>query len=150
MKVASQKIAPRFVALTVLLHGGSGFQGGAPGLVDSSARRPRVLRDLGAPLRRPAALVPPARRGLISTRGTPALAASSRPPDKKGGGMSADMKRRLTQEAETPWRTVRQFFYAGFGASATIGGLTALAQLAASAAHRADALPLTQSLTNVA
>ena len=61
-----------------------------------------------------------------------------------------DLRRRLLQEATTPWRTVRQFFFGAFGFSAGIGGLTALSQLAASVAGRQDALPFTQSVTNVA
>lgn len=59
------------------------------------------------------------------------------------------MKRRLLQEATSPWRTVRTFFFGAFGFSATVGGLTAVTQLAASVAGRENALPLQTSLTNV-
>jgi Low psii accumulation1 / Rep27 len=45
---------------------------------------------------------------------------------------------------------LRLFVYGAFATSATIGGFTALTQLAASASGQPDALPLTQCLTNVA
>ena len=68
---------------------------------------------------------------------------------EKKNSMSANLKRKLLQETESPWRTVRTFFFGAFGFSATIGGLTALTQLAASISGREGALPWSQTLTNV-
>mmetsp|Transcript_15138 Transcript_15138/g.45203 ORF Transcript_15138/g.45203 Transcript_15138/m.45203 type:complete len:306 (+) Transcript_15138:186-1103(+) len=87
-------------------------------------------------------------RAADAGRRSPALHATE--TERKKKGISDDFKRRLLQEAETPWRSIRKFFYGAFAFSATIGGLTALAQLAGSATGQPDALPLTQSLTNVA
>uniref|UniRef100_A0A6S8B4J3 Uncharacterized protein n=1 Tax=Aureoumbra lagunensis TaxID=44058 RepID=A0A6S8B4J3_9STRA len=63
--------------------------------------------------------------------------------------VSSDFKRRLMQEASTPWRGLRNFFYGAFGFSASVGGLTALAQLVGSLTGRADSLPLIKVITNV-
>lgn len=61
-----------------------------------------------------------------------------------------DLKRKLLQEAASPWRGVRVFFYGAFAFSASVGLVTALAQLAASSANQPDSLPLSQSGLNVA
>jgi len=60
------------------------------------------------------------------------------------------MKRKLLQEASTPWRGVRLFFYGAFAFSAGVGLVTALAQLAASASEQPGALPASKSALNVA
>ena len=54
--------------------------------------------------------------------------------------ISPNLKAKLLQEAESPWRTVRKFIYGAFALSATVGGLTALTQLAAAVSKQPDAL----------
>ena len=63
--------------------------------------------------------------------------------------ISPNLKAKLLQEAESPWRTVRKFIYGAFALSATVGGLTALTQLAAAVSKQPDALPLEQTIQNV-
>lgn len=77
--------------------------------------------------------------------GIPLHAKDAKP--KKGAGISPNLKAKLLQEAESPWRTVRKFIYGAFALSATVGGLTALTQLAAY--QQPDAFPLEKSLQNV-
>ncbi|KAJ8602296.1 hypothetical protein CTAYLR_007850 [Chrysophaeum taylorii] len=74
------------------------------------------------------------------------VSSSTKAPQEK---ITKDLKRKLLQEASTPWRSVRLFFYGAFAFSAGVGLATALAQLAASATHQPGALPLSQSATNV-
>lgn len=52
-------------------------------------------------------------------------------------------------QAESPWRTFRKFIYGSFALSATVGGVTALTQLAAAATGQPDALPIQQAALNV-
>ncbi len=63
--------------------------------------------------------------------------------------ISPNLKAKLLQEAESPWRTVRKFIYGAFALSATVGGLTALTQLAAAVSKQPDALPLEHTIPNV-
>ena len=77
----------------------------------------------------------------IAPRPNPALHAKK--------PISPNLKAKLLQEAESPWRTVRKFIYGAFALSATVGGLTALTQLAAAVSKQPDALPLEQTIQNV-
>jgi len=86
------------------------------------------------------------RQGTV-VRGEPET--TDPPPPKKTGAMSPDLKRKLMQEAATPWRTVRQFVYGAAGFSASIGGITALTQLAAALTGQENALPLPQVAQNI-
>ncbi|KAH8074844.1 DUF3493-containing protein [Aureococcus anophagefferens] len=90
-------------------------------------------------------VAPAARRTHVVLRAEPEVPI----PPKPGKSISAAQKSKLLQEAQTPWRTVRTFFYGAFGLSATVGGITALAQTAASVAGQPDALPLSQCGVNV-
>ena len=84
----------------------------------------------------------------------PSGAGGTKKKKKKTKGSSSTvspaLRSKLLQEAQTPWRTVRTFLYGSFGLSATIGGLTALTQFAAAVTNQPDALPVAQTLTNIA
>jgi hypothetical protein len=56
--------------------------------------------------------------------------SSTPKPDKLPKGMTAEQYARLKQEASAPYRGLRKFIYAGFGASGLIGAMIFLAQLA--------------------
>lgn len=94
---------------------------------------------------------PPARRvaGRVRSVGTTRLCAEEKKAAPRKG-ISPALKSKLLQEAATPWRTLRQFFYGAFALSASIGGLTAITQFAAAVAHQDGALPLSQTVTNIA
>jgi hypothetical protein len=86
--------------------------------------------------------------GLHTARTTSVLLRMA--ADDDGQKTSFFSKDKLLTEAATPFRTFRLFIYGGFGASALIGGLTAITQLAASLSGQPNALPLPQCITNVA
>mmetsp|Transcript_2627 Transcript_2627/g.6789 ORF Transcript_2627/g.6789 Transcript_2627/m.6789 type:complete len:300 (-) Transcript_2627:727-1626(-) len=72
-------------------------------------------------------------------------------PRAKKSELSPDLKRKLLQETNTPWRGVRLFFYGGFALSAGVGLVTAVAQLAGSLASTGDGgVPASQAAINVA
>ena len=50
-------------------------------------------------------------------------------PGQAERGLSPSMYDKLRAEATTPFRSLRMFIYAGFGAGAGVGGFTAVTQL---------------------
>ena len=63
--------------------------------------------------------------------------------------ISPNLKAKLLQEAESPWRTVRKFIYGAFALRPPSAASTALTQLAAAVSKQPDALPLEQTIQNV-
>jgi Low psii accumulation1 / Rep27 len=59
--------------------------------------------------------------------------------DKKTDGLDSKVRTKLLAESIVPWRTVRLYFYGGFGISAFVGGLITLsAVVAAMGGNRPD------------
>jgi Low psii accumulation1 / Rep27 len=59
--------------------------------------------------------------------------------DKKKDGLDSKVRTKLLAESIAPWRTVRLYFYGGFGISAFVGGLITLsAVVAAMGGNRPD------------
>lgn len=77
------------------------------------------------------------------------MCAAEKKTAKKPKRLSPEFRTRLLAEAESPWRTFRKFIYGSFALSATVGGVTALTQLAAAATGQPDALPIQQAALNV-
>jgi Low psii accumulation1 / Rep27 len=51
--------------------------------------------------------------------------------DKKKDGLDSKVRTKLLAESIAPWRTVRLYFYGGFGISAFVGGLITLSAVVA-------------------
>ncbi len=53
------------------------------------------------------------------------------PAQKRSKNLTSEQYQRLRAEAKAPYRGLRKFIYAGFGASGAIGGFVFLAQIIA-------------------